>query len=177
MRQQRGFWTFGAVVGRASLVVGLILFAAAAASAQTVDFEPVFGDSFESGDFSTWDVVNNPGGDLAVSASAAMTGNSGLEATVIENGGPPPDGIFLGHAPTCQLIDAVAYEGVMGALVPFGPCGGVDLVEGTPLSGTKQDSDAAIRSLIRSPNGRDTDNTDADWTFSDNPTPGAPNVP
>jgi hypothetical protein len=53
--------------------------------------------------------------------------------------------------------------------------GTYDLVEGMMLGVTVADSTTTNGSLIRSPNGLDTNNAAADWMFSPTPTPGAPN--
>jgi hypothetical protein len=91
----------------------------------------------------------------------------------VQNG--PSDGILLGHAATCQLIDALTYEG--GPLtIFFGTCGVVSLVEGTPLDAAVADSNSVDGSLIRDPNGSDTDDANTDWSFTTTVTPGAANV-
>jgi hypothetical protein len=89
MCEQRGFVTRGAGGWRAlSLAAALgAALAPGAASAQTVEFQPVFADGFESGDLGAWDSANNPGGDLTASASAAMTGSFGLDALVNDTSG------------------------------------------------------------------------------------------
>jgi hypothetical protein len=50
----------------------------------------------------------------------------------------------------------------------------VSLVEGTPTSAV--DSNTVPGSLCRYPNGAETDNADADWSFCATPTPGAANL-
>ena len=90
----------------------------------------------------------------------------------IQNG--TNDGILLGHAASCQQIDALAYEGPI--TIFFGTCGVVNLAEGTPLNVAVEDNNTDVRSLIRNPNGVDTDNADADWTSTSTLTPGSANV-
>jgi hypothetical protein len=51
----------------------------------------------------------------------------------------------------------------------------VSLVEGTVLATSVADSNTTDGSLCRSPNGQDTDNANADWTFCTVPTPGTAN--
>jgi hypothetical protein len=72
---------------RPCLVAVLVLLVPGAASADSIAWEAVFDDGFESGDLSGWDAVNNPGGDLAVTAGAALTGGFGLQATVNDTAG------------------------------------------------------------------------------------------
>jgi len=92
----------------------------------------------------------------------------------IENGAP--DGIALVRNTT--LIDALSYEGPMTA-VDSGivGLGIVNLVEGTVLPVEIQDSNDEVRSLVRLPNGFDSDDAATDWALSATPTPGAANVP
>jgi uncharacterized protein YjiK len=45
----------------------------------------IFADGFESGNFSTWTSNTNDGGDLSVSASAALVGTNGLQAVIDDN--------------------------------------------------------------------------------------------
>jgi hypothetical protein len=93
----------------------------------------------------------------------------------IQNGAP--DGVALANLPTRTLLDAFSYEGPITAAIITGFPGTYNLVEGTVLPATTQDSGTIDGSLIRSPNGRDSDNAASDWAFSTTPTPGAANVP
>ena len=52
--------------------------------------------------------------------------------------------------------------------------GVVNLVEGTPTSA--EDRNSGSVSLVRFPNGSDTDDANTDWRASNTPTPGAANV-
>lgn len=90
----------------------------------------------------------------------------------IQNGAP--DGIALLDKSKHQLVDALSYEGSITAATLMGETGTFNLVEGT--AATAVDSNTAAGSLCRNPNGRDTDNANADWVFSVQPTPGAANV-
>ena len=90
----------------------------------------------------------------------------------IQNGSP--DGVALIDTSMPALIDALSYEGSMtSVLIP--EVGQVSLVEGTALSPTVADQNSATGSLIRLPNGQDTDDASADWRFTGTPTPGAAN--
>jgi hypothetical protein len=90
-----------------------------------------------------------------------------------ENGSP--DGIALIDTFDGTLVDALSYEGrIDDALI-----GGAEysLVEGTVLPASVADSDTVTGSLARIPNGSDTNDAAADWTFTTLVTPGNPNVP
>ena len=91
----------------------------------------------------------------------------------IQNGAP--DGIALYSYSNHQLLDALAYEGAISAAVIQGEAV-VNLVEGTALASSVVDSNTVNGSLIRSQNGVDTNNANADWRFTSTPTPGSANV-
>jgi len=55
--------------------------------------------------------------------------------------------------------------------------GTYNLVEGAVLPSSVADNNTTIASLIRQPNGTDTDNAATDWALSTTPTPGAANTP
>lgn len=93
----------------------------------------------------------------------------------IQNGAP--DGVALIDSASHTLIDALSYEGGIAAAAIGGFAAPVSLVEGTPLSVGVADSNSVDGSLIRNPNGTDTDDANSDWTFSAAPTPGAANTP
>jgi len=93
----------------------------------------------------------------------------------IQNGAP--DGIALINSTTGTLLDALAYEGAMTTANLTGFPGPYNLTEGTALSISVADSNTLNGSLIRNPNGTDTDNAVTDWALSTTITPGAPNVP
>ena len=89
----------------------------------------------------------------------------------IQNG--DPDGVALFDTSTNTMIDAFCYGGaVEGATLTNIP-GTWDLLEGT--AATVKDSTTTIRSLIRQPNGQDTDNAASDWKSTTTLTPGAAN--
>ncbi len=77
---------------------------------------------------------------------------------------------------TQTVIDALSYEGAMTAVTITGFPGPVSLVEGTALATAVADSNTVDGSLSRIPDGQDTDNANADWKFTKQPTPGAANV-
>ncbi|MDC0668684.1 lamin tail domain-containing protein [Nannocystis radixulma] len=92
----------------------------------------------------------------------------------VQNGSP--DGIALVHDTT--LVDALSYEGGMTmANTGIAGLGVVSLVEGTVLPMDIQDSNMEVRSLVRLPNGSDSNDAATDWALSATPTPGAANVP
>jgi hypothetical protein len=96
----------------------------------------------------------------------------GFGMNAIQNGAP--DGIALVDTAQHKVLDALSYAGSITAAMLSDVPGPVNLVEGTPV--TAIDSATANGSLVRKPNGRDTDNAAADWVFSPTPTPGAANV-
>ena len=93
--------------------------------------------------------------------------------TCVHNGAP--DGVALIATGASALIDALSYEGSLTAAAISGFAMPVNLVEGVPTTAT--DSNATNGSLVRLPNGADTDDANADWAFSGTPTPGAANTP
>lgn len=111
-------------------------------------------------------VVRTPG--LTVAGDAATLDFSGTSNN-IQNGSL--DGVALWDTAEGVLLDALSYEGSITAVMIDGTT--VSLVEGTPASAT--DNASAARSLIRWPNGVDTDDADTDWAVGC-PTPGAANL-
>lgn len=93
--------------------------------------------------------------------------------TCLHNGAP--DGVALVATAASALIDALSYEGSVTAAEIGGFPAPVDLVEG--IATTATDSNSVNGSLVRIPNGSDTDNANADWAFAGTPTPGAANTP
>jgi hypothetical protein len=90
----------------------------------------------------------------------------------IQNGSP--DGVALIDTDGATLVDALSYEGSMTSVqLPW--VGQVSLVEGAALSLTVADQNSETGSLVRFPNGQDTDDASADWKFTDTITPGATN--
>jgi len=114
-------------------------------------------------------VVRSPG--LAV-APGALTLDFALAVGNIQNGSP--DGIAVIDALQPALLDALSYEGaITDANIP--PLGVVSLVEGVATPAL--DEGVGQVSMIRLPDGLDTDHAFNDWQLSGTPTPGAPNLP
>ena len=93
----------------------------------------------------------------------------------IQNGAP--DGIALFDTATGTRVDSLSYEGALTNAVINGFPGTYNLVEGAVLPSSVADNNTTIASLIRQPNGTDTDNAATDWALSTTPTPGAANTP
>jgi hypothetical protein len=93
----------------------------------------------------------------------------------IQNGAP--DGVAMINTGSLSIHNAFCYEGAMTAANINGFSGTRSLVEGTALSASVADSNTAIGSLARLPDGTDNGNASADWAFTSTPTPGAANVP
>jgi hypothetical protein len=91
---------------------------------------------------------------------------------VIQNG--MPDGIALIDTASLTVLDALSYEGSITAAVITGFAGTESLVEDNPTA-ILDDNITGTLSMIRSPNGADTDNAMADWAASTALTPGAAN--
>jgi hypothetical protein len=89
----------------------------------------------------------------------------------IQNGAP--DGLALFDMATLTLLDALSYEGSITAATFDGIPGTFNLVEGS--AATAQDSNSAPGSLVRFPDGTDSDQADSDWHFVESPSPGASN--
>ena len=84
-----------------------------------------------------------------------------------------PDGLALIDG-AGALIDALSYEGsITSALIGTKT---YNLVEGTVLPATVVDSNTTAGSLIRNPDGRDTNNAASDWVFTKTLTRGAANI-
>ena len=107
----------------------------------------------------------------------ALTGTlaAGAYAVVAvdaQNGAP--EGLALWNTSTKTAIDALSYEGAISNATIDGVT--VSLVEGTVLPSTVADSNTVAGSLIRNPDGKDTDDAAADWAFTTTLTRGAANV-
>jgi lamin tail-like protein len=99
----------------------------------------------------------DPGGYLVVPVDA-------------QNGAP--DGLALLSA--TGMVDALSYEGPITQAQINGTS--FNLVEGTALPAEVADSNAVAGSLIRHPDGHDTDDAASDWAFTTTLTRGAANV-
>jgi len=101
----------------------------------------------------------------------AGTARIDIATNGVQNGAP--DGIALYDGNSATLLDALSYEGSITS-APVGALPSASLVEGTPASAL--DVNDIPGSLIRFPDGADTDDANADWSFTGVLTPGAPNV-
>jgi hypothetical protein len=122
-----------------------------------------------------------PAGGFAVVASPVLTVAAGAllfryptPDNNIQNGGQVsgPDGVALFDLATAAVLDAISYEGSITAVTING-VGTVSLVEGTTTS--VEDSNSSEGSVVRIPNGQDSDDAAADWAFTTSPTPGSAN--
>ncbi|WP_147448729.1 lamin tail domain-containing protein [Corallococcus terminator] len=119
-----------------------------------------------------FDTVTLPAGTLrlVIKGTSATTPN----ADVIENG--VSDGIGLVQNATGILLDSVVYEsGSLNTTFTIATAAGdksLNFEEGTRT--VAADSNAAVGSLQRVPNGNDTNNNNADFKFVGTLTPGAP---
>jgi hypothetical protein len=126
-------------------------------------------------DLANVDLVAVNGGDSAEYAREQLTGTlaaGGYLVVAIELQNGAPDGLALLEGAT--LLDALSYEGAITAATIGGQ--NYNLVEGTVLPTSVEDSNAVAGSLIRNPNGRDTNDAAADWAFTTTITRGAANV-
>ncbi len=117
------------------------------------------------------------GGDGTEYSRKALTGTLAAGAYLVvdlelQNGAP--DGVALVNLTTHILLDALSYEGAITAATIDGTT--YSLVEGTVLPATVADSSTVEGSLIRNPNGHDSNNAAADWAFTTTVTRGAANV-
>jgi hypothetical protein len=126
-------------------------------------------------DLSNVDLVAVNGGDSSEYAREQLTGTlaaGGHLAVAIELQNGAPDGLALLDGAT--LLDALSYEGAITSATIGGQT--YNLVEGTVLPATVEDSNAVAGSLIRNPDGKDTNDAAADWAFTTTLTRGAANV-
>ncbi len=116
-----------------------------------------------------------PGGYFVIrnATVAVPSGVATLEVSgdFIQNGAP--DGIALINVASNTLVDALSYEGtILAATIP-GFAATVSLVEGAAF--TQADTNDALHSLARTPNGVDTNNAATNWSLTTIITPGAAN--
>jgi large repetitive protein len=126
-------------------------------------------------DLSNVDLVAVNGGDSAEYAREELTGTlaaGGHLVVAIELQNGAPDGLALLDGTT--LLDALSYEGAITAATIGGQT--YNLVEGTVLPTSVEDSNTVAGSLIRNPDGKDTNDAAADWAFTTTITRGAANV-
>jgi hypothetical protein len=128
-------------------------------------------------DLSNVDLVAVNGGDSAEYARVELTGTlaaGGHLAVAIELQNGAPDGLALVDTAAGKLLDALSYEGAITA-AQIGTAT-YNLVEGTVLPTSVEDSNTVAGSLIRNPDGKDTNDAASDWAFTTTLTRGAPNV-
>jgi large repetitive protein len=126
-------------------------------------------------DLSNVDLVAVNGGDSAEYAREQLTGTlaaGGHLVVAIELQNGAPDGLALLDGMT--LLDALSYEGAITAATIGGQT--YNLVEGAVLPTSVEDSNTVAGSLIRNPDGKDTNDAAADWAFTTTITRGAANV-
>ena len=138
-------------------------------------FVEIYNAGDTAADLASVDLVAVNGGDSAEYAREQLTGTLAAGAYVavaieLQNGAP--DGLALLDGAT--LLDALSYEGAITSATIGGQT--YNLVEGTVLPTTVEDSNAVAGSLIRHPNGKDTNDAAADWAFTTTLTRGAANV-
>ncbi|NOY89781.1 MAG: lamin tail domain-containing protein, partial [Deltaproteobacteria bacterium] len=137
----------------------------------------VFVNGSSSVDYRTVDLTGSLGAgeylvlaNTGVSVPASVT-RIDIPSNGIQNGAP--DGVMILDTSTNTIVDALSYEGSITAATVSGMT--FNLVEGTPT--TAEDNNTDVLSLVRMPNGTDTDDANSDWTTSSTPTPGAANTP
>jgi hypothetical protein len=126
-------------------------------------------------DLSGIDLVAVNGGDSAEYGRVHLTGTlaaGGHLDVAIELQNGAPDGIALLQG--SALLDALSYEGAITAATIGGQT--YNLVEGTQLPAAVEDSNTVAGSLIRNPDGKDTNDAASDWGFTTTVTRGAANV-
>jgi hypothetical protein len=140
-------------------------------------FVEIHNTGAEAADLSGIALVAVNGGDSAEYDRVALTGTidpGGYLAIAIELQNGAPDGIALVDTAANVLLDALSYEGAITAATIGGQT--FSLVEGTALPDTVADSNTVAGSLIRNPDGKDTNDAASDWAFTTTLTRGAPNV-
>ena len=138
-------------------------------------FVEIHNTGSEAVDLADVDLVAVNGGDSTEYDRVELTGSlaaSGYLAVDIELQNGAPDGLALLRGAT--LLDALSYEGAITAATIGGQS--YNLVEGTALAAAVADSNTVDGSLIRNPNGKDTNDAAADWAFTTTVTRGAANV-
>jgi large repetitive protein len=118
------------------------------------------------------------GGGSAEYARRALTGTlapGAYHVVSVDAQNGAPDGVAVVDTSTGALLDALSYEGEITAAT-IGGSATYNLVEGTALAATVADSNTADGSLIRNPDGRDTNDAASDWVFTTTVTQGGANV-
>ena len=114
---------------------------------------------------------------LASAAVVVPAGTTVISLAAVQNGGTaatdPGDAIALIDTATGAVIDALSYESAITAAVTMGGPA-VALVAGRRTLAA--DSNTAVGSLARLPNGNDSADDQTDWVFTSTVTPGAANL-
>ena len=116
------------------------------------------------------------GGDGAEYARRALTGSLSAGARLVVDVDPQngaPDGLALVDTSNGTLLDALSYEGAITTATIGSKV--FDLVEGTILPVEVADSNTVDGALARIPDGKDTGDAAADWSFTTTSTPGGAN--
>jgi hypothetical protein len=122
------------------------------------------------------------GGDSSEYGRKALTGSLAVGAKLVIDVDPQngaPDGLALVDTTEDVLLDALSYEGAIGAATIGTATSSTtvfDLVEGTVLPVDVADSNTVDGTLARIPDGSDTGDAATDWSFTTTSTPGAANV-
>jgi hypothetical protein len=159
--------------GRAKLVINEVDYDQV--GTDTGGFAEIHNVGDAAADLTDVELVAVNGGDSAEYAREQLTGTlaaGGYLVVAIELQNGAPDGLALLDGTT--LRDALSYEGGITAATIGGQT--YNLVEGTVLPTSVEDPNTVARSLIRNPNGRDTDDAASDWAFTTTITRGAANV-
>ena len=110
---------------------------------------------------------------LATVPGTAITIPFAAATNNLQNGAP--DGLAILDVASSTVIDALSYEGSITMATLMGVAQPQNLVEGTATG--VMDDNANVVSLIRNPDGSDTDDASVDWSLTSTPTPGAANMP
>ncbi len=160
-------------VGAAKLVINEVDYDQIGADAN--GFVEIHNTGGQAADLANVDLVAVNGGDGAEYGRVALTGTLAAGAyldVAIELQNGSPDGIALIEGST--LLDALSYEGAITAATIGGAT--FNLVEGSALPTAVEDSNTVAGSLIRNPDGKDTNDAASDWAFTTTLTRGAANV-
>jgi len=117
------------------------------------------------------------GGDSTEYARKTLSGSLAVGAKLVVGVDPQngaPDGLALIDTANDALLDALSYEGAISAATIGTRV--FDLVEGALLPVDIADSNTVDGTLARIPDGSDSGDAAADWSFTTTPTPGAANV-
>jgi Lamin Tail Domain len=159
--------------GGAKLVINEVDYDQAGTDAD--GFVEILNAGDAAADLANVDLVAVNGGDSAEYTREQLTGTlaaGGYLVVAIELQNGAPDGLALLEGTT--LLDALSYEGPITATTIGGQT--YNLVEGTVLPTSVEDSNTVAGSLIRNPDGKDTNDAAADWAFTTTVTRGAANV-